>query len=64
MHLIIFICLTIIILDIIHRFVSNLKHKRFADWIFCEVVGLKRGPLSPVNTIEELLGEKKVAAPV
>jgi hypothetical protein len=24
--------------------------------IFCEVVGLERGPLSPVSTIEELLG--------
>jgi hypothetical protein len=24
--------------------------------IFCEVVGLKRGPLSLMNTIEELLG--------
>jgi hypothetical protein len=26
--------------------------------IFCEVVGLKQGPLSLVATIEELLGKK------
>jgi hypothetical protein len=26
--------------------------------IFCEVVGLERGPLSVVSTIEELLGRK------
>jgi hypothetical protein len=31
--------------------------------IFCEVMGLERGPLSLVNTIKELL-EEKVAAPV
>jgi hypothetical protein len=31
--------------------------------IFWEVVGLERGPLSPVSTIEELL-DRKVAAPV
>jgi hypothetical protein len=31
--------------------------------IFCEVVGLKRGPLSLVRIIEELL-ERTVAAPV
>jgi hypothetical protein len=31
--------------------------------IFWEVVGLERGPLSLVSTIEELL-ERKVAAPV
>jgi hypothetical protein len=31
--------------------------------IFGEVVGLERGPLSHVSTIEELL-ERKIAAPV
>jgi hypothetical protein len=31
--------------------------------IFCQVVGLQRGPLSLVRIIEELL-ERKVAAPV
>jgi hypothetical protein len=31
--------------------------------MFWEVVGLERGPLSLVSTIEELLG-RKVAAPV
>jgi hypothetical protein len=31
--------------------------------IFCEVVGLERGPLSLVSTTEELL-DRKVAAPV
>jgi hypothetical protein len=31
--------------------------------IFCEVVGLERGPLSLVSTIQELLG-RKVEAPV
>jgi hypothetical protein len=34
----------------------------FVSWryhIFWEVVGLERGPLSLVNTIEELLGRKK-----
>jgi hypothetical protein len=31
--------------------------------IFCEIVGLERGPLSLVRIIEELL-ERKVAAPV
>jgi hypothetical protein len=32
--------------------------------IFWEVVGLERGPLSLVSTIEELLEKKKVAAAV
>jgi hypothetical protein len=32
--------------------------------IFWEVVGLERGPLSLVNSTEQLLEKKKVAAPV
>jgi hypothetical protein len=30
--------------------------------IFCEVVGLERGPLSLVSTIEELLGRKSIGS--
>jgi hypothetical protein len=40
---------------------SGFESRRYL--IFCEVVGLERGPLSLVSTIEELLDEK-VAAPV
>jgi hypothetical protein len=39
----------------------QIQRPRFDFWryhIFCEVVGLERGPLSLVSTIEELLGRK------
>jgi hypothetical protein len=40
---------------------SGVNSRRYL--IFWEVVGLERGPLSLVSTIEELLG-RKIAAPV
>jgi hypothetical protein len=45
--------------EAVRKFVKDSRHYQ----IFWEVVGLERGPLSLMSTIEELL-DRKVAAPV
>jgi hypothetical protein len=48
---------------ILHKLIRLVVTSRSYQ-IFWKVVGMERGPLSPVRIIEELLEWKKVAAPV